>query len=223
MVQKEQISRKTEEEEAQKWRVWLRGGTYVFGMLVLAMGLTLNTKAELGVSPIISVPYSLSQIFSLDFGNTTLVFYILFVLVQIALHRGKAIWKDLLQVPLAIVFTRFLNLYAAWLPEGPTVLWQQLLVLLMAFLCTGVGAAMTVNAHLVPNPGDGIVAALGETIHRPMGFAKNVFDLCNACITLIIGFICGQLMVGIGVGTLLAVIVVGRVIALYNHFVRLHF
>ena len=113
MVQKEQISRKTEEEEAQKWRVWLRGGTYVFGMLVLAMGLTLNTKAGLGVSPIISVPYSLSQIFSLDFGNTTLVFYILFVLVQIALHRGKAIWKDLLQVPLAIVFTRFLNLYAA--------------------------------------------------------------------------------------------------------------
>ena len=47
MVQKEQISRKTEEEEAQKWRVWLRGGTYVFGMLVLAMGLTLNTKAML--------------------------------------------------------------------------------------------------------------------------------------------------------------------------------
>lgn len=223
MVQKEQISRKTEEEEAQKWRVWLRGGTYVFGMLVLAMGLTLNTKAGLGVSPIISVPYSLSQIFFLDFGNTTLVFYILFVLVQIALHRGKAIWKDLLQVPLAIVFTRFLNLYAAWLPEGPTVLWQQLLVLLMAFLCTGVGAAMTVNAHLVPNPGDGIVAALGETIHRPMGFAKNVFDLCNACITLIIGFICGQMMAGIGVGTLLAVIVVGRVIALYNHFIRLRF
>ena len=82
---------------------------------------------------------------------------------------------------------------------------------------------MTVNAHLVPNPGDGIVAALGETIHRPMGFAKNVFDLCNACITLAIGFICGQPMVGIGVGTLLAVIVVGRVIALYNHFIRLRF
>lgn len=223
MIQEECAQPMEENEGERKRRAWLRGVTYALGMLVLAMGLTLNTKAGLGVSPIISVPYSLSQIFSLDFGNTTLVFYILFVLVQIALHRGRAIWKDLLQVPLAIVFTRFLNLYAAWLPDGPTVWWQQLLVLLLALLCTGIGAAMTVNARLVPNPGDGIVAALGETIHRPLGFAKNVFDLCNACITLTIGFICGQPMVGIGVGTLLAVIVVGRVIALYNHFIRLRF
>lgn len=36
---------------------------YVLGLLILAMGLTLNTKAGLGVSPIISVSYSISTIF----------------------------------------------------------------------------------------------------------------------------------------------------------------
>ena len=35
---------------------------YVLGLLILALGLTLNTKAGLGVSPIISVSYSVSQI-----------------------------------------------------------------------------------------------------------------------------------------------------------------
>lgn len=31
---------------------------YIAGLLILAMGLTLNTKAGLGVSPIISVSYA---------------------------------------------------------------------------------------------------------------------------------------------------------------------
>lgn len=34
---------------------------YVIGILVLAMGLTLNTKAGLGVSAIISVPYRFTK------------------------------------------------------------------------------------------------------------------------------------------------------------------
>lgn len=52
---------------------------YIAGLLILALGLTLNTKAGLGVSPIISVPYTFSQIFDFNFGNATLVFYCIFV------------------------------------------------------------------------------------------------------------------------------------------------
>lgn len=48
---------------------------YTLGLLILSMGLTLNTKAGLGVSPIISVPYSISNIFYFNFGNATLVYY----------------------------------------------------------------------------------------------------------------------------------------------------
>lgn len=46
---------------------------YVAGLLVLALGIILNTKAGLGVSPIISVSYSISQINSFNFGNTKIV------------------------------------------------------------------------------------------------------------------------------------------------------
>ena len=35
---------------------------YILGMLVLALGLTLNTKAGLGVSPIISIAFAVSEI-----------------------------------------------------------------------------------------------------------------------------------------------------------------
>lgn len=46
---------------------------YVAGLLVLALGIILNTKAGLGVSPIISVSYSISQINGFNFGNTKIV------------------------------------------------------------------------------------------------------------------------------------------------------
>ena len=72
---------------------------YTIGMVVLALGLTLNTLTNLGVSPIISVPYSISQITGLNFSNITFVVYAIFVVVQLAIHiklKNNRIISDLL-------------------------------------------------------------------------------------------------------------------------------
>ena len=45
---------------------------YLLGLLILAVGLTLNTKTGQGVTPIVSVPYCISQLSGLTFGNMTL-------------------------------------------------------------------------------------------------------------------------------------------------------
>ena len=62
-----------------------RWTVYILGFL-LAMGIVLNTKCDLGVSPIISVAYTFSLILGTKIGNTTLVFYSVFVLFEIILH-----------------------------------------------------------------------------------------------------------------------------------------
>ena len=186
---------------------------YLLGLLILAVGLTLNTKNGQGVTPIVSVPYCISQLSGLNFGNMTLLIYCLFVAAQFLIKGKKARWTDLLQVPLSIVFTRFMNLFDRLLdfePQGAA-----------ATLCTGVGAAMSVNMNLVPNPGDGIVAALAQRTGREMGLVKNCFYLLNVCLTLAMGFAFAQPFCGIGLGTLLAMVGVGRVIALFNRFCRL--
>lgn len=63
---------------------------YVVGLLVLALGIILNTKSGLGVSPIISVSYSISTIWNFNFGNMTFVLYTVFVIVEMILHT---IWN----------------------------------------------------------------------------------------------------------------------------------
>lgn len=210
---------------------------YVVGLLVLALGLTLNTKAGLGVSPIISVSYSVSEIFELNFGNTTMLLYCIFVLVELILH-GLKWWKnpqedqklvllmDVLQIPLSLVFTRFLNLFGSFFPDfsSGTTGWSdqfllRFVILVLAILCTGIGAAMSLSMRIVPNPGDGIVQTLSDCIHRSVGFTKNCFDLCNITFTILLGFLLAGHLVGVGLGTVLAVIGVGRVIALFQHVV----
>lgn len=52
-----------------------RFGIYLVGMVLLALGITLNTKAGLGASAIVSVPCTVSQGTGWDFANLTLIVY----------------------------------------------------------------------------------------------------------------------------------------------------
>ena len=193
---------------------------YIVGLFILALGLTLNTKANLGVSPIISVPYSISQITGYNFGDLTFVVYALFVVVQIVIHlnlkKNKKIMSDLLQLPLSLIFTRLLNIFSTYIPTSQN-LGMRFIVLAFAIICTGVGAAMSLSMQLVPNPGDGIVQALAERFNKSVGLTKNLFDCFNLCITLCISIFIAHQIVGVGIGTVIAVLGVGRVIALFHH------
>lgn len=224
-----------------------RGILYVAGLLILALGLTLNTKTGLGTSPIISVPYSVSTIFYLNFGNMTFAVYGIFVLTEMILHTirnrryarkgGKVLQHanqrnqkltllmDFLQLPLSLIFTRLLNLFPGLLPDfsssgssSPKEMAVRIIALLIAIILTGIGAALSLNMRLVPNPGDGIVQAIADCIHKSVGFTKNCFDLINICITSCLSLFLTGHLVGIGVGTILAMLGVGRVIAVFNHF-----
>ncbi len=225
-----------------------RGMFYLTGLLILALGITLNTKTGLGVSPIISVSYSISTIWNLNFGNMTLVLYALFVLIEMVLHviRNQKYLKregavlahankvnlklvllmDVLQFPLSLVFTRFLNIFSDILPDlrdayGDSFAGSfagRVLFLVIAIILTGAGAAMSLNMRVIPNPGDGIVQAIADCAGKGVGFTKNCFDVLNITITITVGLVFAGKLIGVGIGTVLAVIGVGRVIAVFNHF-----
>lgn len=189
---------------------------YLMGLLILAAGITLNTKTGLGVSPLVSVPYCVAEIWGLNFGNTTFVFYAVLVAAQFIIKGKNRRAYDALQLIVSLVFTRVLNLFSVWM-DFPSDTWLQKGVLLFfAVVCTGVGGAMSVRARLVANPGDAIVHALSGRSGRSMGFCKNCFDAFCVAISLLLGLICTHSIVGIGLGTVVTVLLVGRVMWLYD-------
>lgn len=204
----------TKEQTIARW------GFYLLGLALLAMGLILNTKTGLGASAIVSVPFTVSQATGWDFGNLTLVVYCLFVVAQFVLKGQNRQWIDLLQIPLSIVFTRFMNLFAGLVPYKNGNLPADIALLVVAILFTGVGAAMTVAMQLVPNPGDGIVGTIAQLTGKELGFCKNCFDLGCVSLSLIIGFCFGNPLLGVGLGTLLSMIGVGRAIAGFNYLCK---
>jgi len=212
---------------------------YLTGMIILAVGLTLNTKTGLGVSAIMSVPFALSEIWHLNLGNVTLAVYVVFIAVQMLLHihtaqkNGEALpfhtlLMDALQLPLSLAFTRVINLVSRLIPVFSEAyphgfagsLPGRVLFLLLAVALTGIGAAMTLNMRIVPNPADGIIQVLSDVSGKPIGFAKNCFDLLNVCMNLILGLVSSGSIVGVGPGTIVAALGVGRVIAFFNRFAK---
>lgn len=193
-----------------------RWGIYLAGMTLLALGITLTTLAGLGASAIVSVPYTISCGFGLSFANLTLIFYCSFVGAEFIIKGKQRSLLDLLQIPVSIVFTRFMALFQAAIGYQSGFLPTDLLVLLLGILLTGIGAATAVDMQLIPNPGDGIVNSISIRSGKELGFCKNCFDLgCVTC-ALLIGTLFGSPLLGIGLGTLLSMLGVGRVMAIWN-------
>lgn len=97
------------QEKQKKWI--LRIALYLIGIMVLALGITLNTKTNLGVSPIISMPYAVAQIFGYETGTAVFVAYLIFIVLQIVLLKGKFPPFQLLQVAASYLTSAFITIF----------------------------------------------------------------------------------------------------------------
>lgn len=190
---------------------------YLCGMVVLALGLILNTKSNMGASAIISVAYTASFLCKLSFADLTLIWYIILVALEFVIKGKERRWTDILQIPLSIVFTRFMNLFSGWFDFTDSSVGVRFVVLILGIVFTGIGAAWTVDMDLIANPGDGFVQAVAMRMHKGQGTAKNFVDFCCVALSLIVGWLTARSLLGVGIGTILAMVGVGRVIALFNH------
>ena len=193
------------------WRI----AFYAIGTVLLAVGLTLNTKTGLGTAPIISTPFAVSQIWNVNFAGCVFTVYTIMTLLQFVLKHE---WKIFLQIPFSIVFSGLLNLFGSVLDVHYTYLWQNLLLLAAAIIITAVGVSMMVNMKLIANPADGFANTVGELLGKGMGLGKNIVDISFVILTIVLTLAVSGHVIGIGLGTLFSMVGVGRVIALFQHF-----
>ena len=82
---------------------------FLAGLFVNSLGVALITKANLGTSPISSIPYVLSLNFALSLGNFTIIFSILLIVLQIVILGKNFKPESLLQIPVSIAFGYFID------------------------------------------------------------------------------------------------------------------
>lgn len=194
-----------------------RFAVYLAGMIILAFGITLNTKTGLGVSPIISVAYTFSQITGFSLGRMTFLWYLIMIALQAVLLGKDFKLYQLLQIGVSFVTSWFINMFDAALPEAE-VLWMKILLLVGAVVITAVGVVLTVGMEMVPNPADGFASVLGKKLKKGLGFGKNLFDFSSIFLSLMVSLLWEGRLIGIGAGTFLTMILTGRVIALIHKY-----
>lgn len=197
-----------------------RGGIYLSGMMIIAMGITFCTKSSLGISPMTSAPYALANSLDASFSTTVLAVYTVMVFVQMAIKGKNCGWHYLLQIPSSMLFTSFLRWFEALVSIPCDTLPERLLVSLIGSILNGIGFAMMVDMQLVPNPPDGLIFVVSEVTKKDLGFWKNVFDITFVILSGVIDLTIGGKLVSIGVGTAIAMIVTGRMVALTNRLFK---
>lgn len=188
---------------------------YIFAVLVLGLGIVLNTKTGLGVAAINSIPYALSQMTDLSLGNWTTLMYIVFMILQMIMYR-KWNMKILLQLPFSYVMGLIIDFYNTIITIVPHHFYQSLLILVLAIVLTALGAYMVVSMDLVANPADGMVNTISDLTHREFGQVKWIFDCFMMIVTIVMTMSLTGEMIGIGLGTIVSAICVGKVIQVYS-------
>lgn len=195
---------------------------FLAGLFVNSLGVALITKANLGTSPISSIPYVLSLNFALSLGSFTIIFSILLIVLQIVILGKNFKPESLLQIPVSIAFGFFIDFSMILLNAlNPQMYAAKVTYLLIGCLILGVGVYMEVLADVVMLPGESFVRAVVARWETEFGVTKIAFDVSMAVIAAAASFFLARELNGVREGTIVAALLVGfiaRTIGKKLHF-----
>ena len=183
---------------------------FLVGLFVNSLGVSLITKANLGTSPISSIPYVLSLNFPFTLGNFTIFFSIFLIVLQLIILRKNFKLEHILQIPVSIIFGYFIDLTMIlffWV--NPEAYIMKIVYLLIGCLILGVGVYMEVLADVVMLPGESFVRAIVLTWKTNFGTTKICFDVSMSVIAAVLSFIFAGKLAGVREGTVIAALLVG--------------
>lgn len=183
---------------------------FLVGLFVNSLGVSLITKANLGTSPISSIPYVLSLNFPFTLGNFTIFFSIFLIVLQLIILRKNFKLEHILQIPVSIIFGYFIDLTMilfSWV--NPEAYIMKIVYLLIGCLILGVGVYMEVLADVVMLSGESFVRAIVLTWKTNFGTTKICFDVSMSVIAAVLSFVFAGRLAGVREGTVIAALLVG--------------
>lgn len=214
----EEMKEATIERERKKWDHLVSRFIFLcLGLTIMAFGVAFSIKADLGISPISTVPYVTSVFSGLSVGTTTIIMNFMFVLIQIAILRRQYDWFQLLQFPAAILFGTMIDV-AEYLLRNISLsnYIQEWLFCIIGIVLIALGISMEVMADLITTAGEGIVLAICQVTPFKFGNVKMTFDITLVCISVVLSILFIGKLTGVREGTLAAMIFVGQITKITN-------
>lgn len=202
----------------------------VFGisLLVIAFGISIITRSNLGTSPITSVPYVLSLNTNLSLGVYFFLFTIFLVILQMLLLGKKGILERkaelVMQFPVAFVLSFFTDL-TMWMtsvliPESYPV---KIVSLVLGCMVLALGICLEVTADVTMISAEYTIQFATLRFKKNFGNIKIGFDVTLVLCAILLSWIMSGHIVGVREGTIIAALITGpfvRIIMPHMSFVR---
>ncbi len=187
---------------------------YFAGLFIMTIGIALSVKSDLGVSPVSSIPYTLTVCWGVEMGKATILFHCVLIVIQILILRKNFRIKSLLQLPVGIVFgyfTTFCNSLVERLPSTDSF-FIRIVMILISVVLVAIGIFMYLPADIMPLAGEGVMQAVADTLKIEFSKVKVAFDVTMVVVSLVTCLIVLHTLGSVGIGTVIASLLVGIVI-----------
>lgn len=191
---------------------------YLIGLFIMTIGVSMSVKSNLGVSPVSSIPYTITCITGLEMGKATIVFHIFLVILQILILRKAFKIKNLLQVIVGVVFgyfTTFSNFLFSYLPTPENII-IRLIMMLLSTVIIAIGIFLYLPSDIVPLAGEGAMKAISGKAGIEFSKVKMGFDITMLAVSLIACLLILKKLGSVGIGTVVAAVLVGMILGIIN-------
>lgn len=190
---------------------------FIIAIFLCGFGIAVTTQADLGTTPISSLPYVLTFMTPLSFGTTTFIINMIFILTQKIILGKDFKKKDYLQILVTLFFGFFIDLgmhIAAHFRSDNY--YEQLIMLVAGSAILALGVTLEVAADVMYVPGEGIVRVIACKIGREFGKIKIYFDVTQCVLAIILSLLVLHSIQGLREGTILSAILVGTFVCWYS-------
>lgn len=201
---------------------------YCLGLFIMAMGVSFSGSADLGMSPVNSIPYVLSEIFTkLSMGTWIIIIFSLYIAIQFVILGKNIQPARVLQLICTTIFgyfTDFTNMLAdKFLPNPASfalpavgIYGVRLAYLFISMVLIALGILFYLAPSLISLPGEGIMQVIADKLNIPLHKVKMCFDITVSLIALVISLVYFKQFHGIREGTVIAAFGVGKILGFYE-------
>ncbi len=197
---------------------------FIIGIFILALGISLALKANLGVSPVSSLPYALTLAFSntsfaITMGMWTTIFNLFYYFIQL-IGQGKNFPKlQHGQIFLAFflgTFIDFTTFLINWMSADLLIF--RVIYLLLGVYLIALGIIFMFESDVSYSNAEGLALFIANKLNVSFTKVKVTLDLTHVILAIIIVFFTTKDFSVIGVGTIITVLGVGPLIGYMTPF-----
>lgn len=191
---------------------------YFIGLFIMTIGIAISVKSNLGVSPVSSIPYTMTCVWGIEMGKATIILHIFLVLLQILLLRKNFKPINLLQVLVGIIFgyfTTFCNYMVSFFPT-PDNFAIRLVMMLVSTAFIAMGIFLYLPTNLIPLAGEGAMQAISDITKIEFAKVKIGFDCTMVIISTITCLTMVKSFGSVGIGTVIAAVLVGMLVGIFT-------